>query len=260
MIPGRLLCSEQHLMELVSFTYKPTAADLQFKGEVNNPKHRLTKEQLSPRVLNHWLSQGLIEDGRTSGTGWHLFSDSDLIWIRILTKLRRFGMSLDKLVVSKNMIEFQRDPKSSTRPFLDFYLYYITTKGRPVSILVFETGEIEFGTPSQIEFSIQSGDLSEDYISIDLARIAGLAHKVSWLSSAKTPSTKSAAAELLKDGASSVTIESKSGKYVLSSKKRFDNRTAALAEKSLMKFGEMREILTNGKSKFELTKSTIIRK
>ena len=72
--------------------------------------------------------------------------------------------------------------------------------------------------------------------------------------------TKTAAEELLKDGASSVTVESRSGKYVLSSKKQFDNRTAALAEKSLMKFGEMREILTNGKSKFELTTSTIIRK
>ena len=248
---GRIFCSEAHLAEVARFVSEPNA----FKEKLNTPRHRITDEVLSPRVINHWIKQGLLDDRREGQKGWHLFSDSDRIWIRIIMKLRSFGMPLERILVTKEMIEFLGD-EYSTRPLLEFYLGYIMAEKKPATLMVFENGEIEFGTQPQIQFSMDFGALLDDYFSIDLARIAGLTKGVSYMQN----TTKTAAEELLKDGASSVTVESRSGKYVLSSKKQFDNRTAALAEKSLMKFGEMREILNNGKSKFELTKSTIIRK
>lgn len=252
---GRIFCSEAHLAEVARFISEPNA----FKEKLNTPQHRINDEVLSPRVINHWIKQGLLDDRREGQKGWHLFSDSDRIWIRIIMKLRSFGMPLERILVTKEMIEFLGD-QYSTRPLLDFYLGYIMAEKKPATLMVFENGEIDFGTQPQIQFSMDFGALDDDYFSIDLARIAGLTKGVSWIQESIPPTAKSAAEELLKDGASSVTVESRSGKYVLSSKKQFDNRTAALAEKSLMKFGEMREILTNGKSKFELTTSTIIRK
>jgi hypothetical protein len=248
---GRIFCSEAHLAEVARFVSEPNA----LKEKLNTPQHRIEEKALSPRVINHWIKQGLLDDRREGQKGWHLYSDSDRIWIRIITKLRSFGMPFEKILVTKEMIEFMGD-EHSTRPLLDFYLGYIMAEKKPATLMVFENGEIDFGTQPQIQFSMDFGALLDDYFSIDLARIAGLTKGVSYMQN----TTKNAAEELLKDGASSVTVESRSGKYVLSSRKRFDNRTAALAEKSLMKFGEMREILTNGKSKFELTKSTIIRK
>ena len=50
-----------------------------------------------------------------------MFSDSDLLWLKIMSKLRAFGMSLEAIKTAKNQVEFLRDANSK-RPLLDFYM------------------------------------------------------------------------------------------------------------------------------------------
>lgn len=56
---------------------------------------------VSYRVINHWTAEGLLTDERESPRGWRKFTLKDLMWLRILSELREFGVSLDKLKRTK---------------------------------------------------------------------------------------------------------------------------------------------------------------
>lgn len=251
----QLFCSDSHLMAIID--YRDSASN--FKTKLNTPKHRPSSKQIPARVLSHWVKNGLIDDERPEGRGWHLFSDSDLLWVKIMNKLRAFGMSLEAIKIAKGHIEYLRD-NSSKRPLLDFYIAYVLMEKKPAKLIVFDDGQIEFGTAFQLEISQDIGALTEDFISIDIARLSRQTQSVSWLQDNFSNPAFGAAQAKLDQGANSVTVEVNENKYTLISKKKFDNRSAALAEKNLVKFGELREILMNGKSKFELTTSTHIKK
>ena len=230
-----------------------------FKAKLNTPRHRPSSKQIPSRVLSHWVKNGLIDDERPEGQGWHLFSDSDLLWIKIMSKLRAFGMSLDAIKKAKHSVEYWQN-ESSKRPLLDFHVAYVMAEKKPTKLIVFEDGQAEFATDFQLEISQEAGTLTDDFITIDIARLLYRTEGVSWWHSEFSNPAIGAAQVKLDEGANSVTVEVKENKYTLTSKTKFDDRTAALAEKNLVKFGELREILSNGKSKFELTTSTHIKK
>ena len=131
---------------------------------------------------------------------------------------------------------------------------------KPTKLIVFDDGQAEFATDLQLEMSQHAGMLTDDFITIDLARLSKQTEGVSWWQSDSPNPAIDAIRTKLDEGANSITVEVKENKYTLTSKQKFDDRSAALAEKSLVKFGELREIMLNGKSKFELTTSTHIKK
>lgn len=251
----QLFCSDSHFLAIIE--HKDSAS--KFKTHLNTPRHRPSSKQIPARVLSHWVKNGLIDDERPEGRGWHLFSNSDLLWIKIMSKLRAFGMSLEAIKTAKDHVERLRNDISK-RPLLDFYIAYVMNEKKPAKLIVFDDGQAEFATAFQLEISQEAGMLTDDFITIDLARLSKQTKGVSWLQDNLSNPAVGAAQAKLDEGANSVTVEVKENKYTLTSKKKFDDRSAALAEKNLVKFGELREILNNGKSKFELTTSTHIKK
>lgn len=248
-------CSDSHFLAIIEYKEGTN----KFKTQLNTPRHRPSSKQIPARVLSHWVKNGLIDDERPEGRGWHLFSDSDLLWIKIMSKLRAFGMSLEAIKTAKHSVEYWRND-SSKRPLLDFHIAYVMAEKKPAKLIVFDDGQAEFATDFQLELSQEAGTLTDDFITIDLARLSKQTDGFSWLQDNISNPAIGAAQAKLDEGANSVTVEVKENKYTLTSKTKFDDRTAALAEKSLVKFGELREILSNGKSKFELTTSTHIKK
>ena len=60
---------------------------------------------LTSRVINSWTSLGLLDDVRTEpGQGWRKFSIMDIIFIVVLTELRKFGISIDNLKNTKQSL------------------------------------------------------------------------------------------------------------------------------------------------------------
>lgn len=57
------------------------------------------------RTLNHWTEIGLLDDEREEHTEtWRRLSVLELVWIKILKELREFGLSLEKLLVTKSTL------------------------------------------------------------------------------------------------------------------------------------------------------------
>jgi len=231
-----------------------------FKKNWNERIHTVKDEQISARVLNHWLKNGLIEDERTDGKGWHRFSSSDVFWIRCIIKLRKFGVSIDDLLQVKRQLEIGTD-EASKRPVLEYYIAYTFFEKKPARLLVFPGGEALIGSQEQIEFALQHGSIQDDFISIDVNRMLGkLGADVNYLRESKSEVERAISNALDTPEIKEVTIKSKETKYVLKSTQIMENRTAALAAKQLHDFCILEESVRNGKSKFQLTASKHIKK
>lgn len=89
------------------------------------------------RVINHWSTQGLLQDSRTEHeAGWRKFSFIDVAWIQILLELRTFGLSLDKIKVA-----FKSIGKDDF--VLLEYGVSLAMLGKDICIVVFSDGEAD---------------------------------------------------------------------------------------------------------------------
>ena len=146
--------------------------DHQIKDVLNDRKHRINQEVISHRVLNSWYKHDLVEDGRPNGKGWAKFSYSEIVWIHIVIKLRRFGLDIPKIKkVKETLSQYSSEESKSKWPLFDFFLIQAKSQSEPIKLLVFESAESELLRQTDIDFYTQFGFISEDYISIDLNKL-----------------------------------------------------------------------------------------
>ena len=230
-----------------------------FISRFNECRHTIKDEQISGRVLNHWLKNGLLEDQRPGGKGWHKFSDSDIIWIKIMTKLRGFGVSIEHLKEANRAISCGA-LKKSARPRLDFYVAYTRVENKPARLLVFPGGEALIASQSEIDRSLHYGTIKDDFISIDIGRVAGVQCKVDYLDYSKSEIEREIFKGIYDPIVQSITIESTESKYIITSKLLMENKEMALAARQLLKFGNVMDNVHKGKSRFTLTEKKHIKK
>lgn len=96
------------------------------------------------RSITHWLELGLINDHRENGKGWHRFSVRDMIWQHVIISLRFFGVQNAKILLSKQYFDNVVVDKKSEITLFDYYLHRAFFLKRPVSIIVFANGWVDF--------------------------------------------------------------------------------------------------------------------
>ena len=139
-----------------------------FKRFVRKKRFRISDENLSPRVLNHWIKEGLYHDDREHNKGWMALSITDAILITIIKKLRAFGMSLSKIKRMRESLDaYNEMDKGSNCLLLDFYLAYGQVSLEPIQLIVLETGESIIVRQKVLNEMLQMGVLT-DYIALDL--------------------------------------------------------------------------------------------
>ena len=231
-----------------------------FKENFNARIHTIKDEQISARVLNHWVKNALIDDERPAGKGWHKFSHSDLVWLRLMTKLRSFGVSIEDLQRVKQYVE-EGSNSMSMRPLLEYHIAYTFFEKKPARVLVFPGGEALLGSQYHIDLALQHGSIKDDFISIDINRLIGKKGvEINYLQETKTDFEKAILNELDNPQVKKITIESRDTKYVVESTHLMENKAAALAAKQLHDFCTFEETVHKGKSKFNLTTSKHIKK
>ena len=147
-------------------------SDLKIIREFNEQKYTIGEENISSRVLNHWYEMGLITDDRVDKKSWKKFSASELVWIRIIIKLRNFGLDLKRIKQVKEQIHYySKKDIVSKCPLLDFYMLVAISSTIPIKFIVFESGQAEIVRQGDIEIASQFQFLKEDFISIDLNRL-----------------------------------------------------------------------------------------
>lgn len=147
-------------------------SDLKIIREFNEQKYTIGEENISSRVLNHWYEMGLITDDRVDKKSWKKFSVSELVWIRIIIKLRNFGLDLKRIKQVKEQIHYySKKDIVSKCPLLDFYMLVAISSTIPIKFIVFESGQAEIVRQFDIEIASQFQFIEEDYISIELNRL-----------------------------------------------------------------------------------------
>ena len=147
-------------------------SNLNIIEQFNVQKHTIGEENISSRVLNHWYEMGIITDDRENKKSWKKFSVSELVWIRIVLKLRNFGLDLKRIKQVKEQIHIYSNDKSISKcPLLDFYILVAISTSIPIKFIVFESGKAEIVRQQDIDIANQLTLLKEDFISIDLNKL-----------------------------------------------------------------------------------------
>jgi DNA-binding transcriptional MerR regulator len=105
------------------------------------------------RLINHWSSVGILdEDRKENSNSWRSFSLLDLCWINVVSQMRLFGMSTEKIKIAKNHL-FPDMSKHDDRQKLFGYYISLALMDVRVFVIVLGNGGADFATSSDLEYT-----------------------------------------------------------------------------------------------------------
>ena len=239
------------------------SSSLSIKEQLNEQKYKIDDDRLSSRLLNHWYKTGIIDDDRPNGKGWKKFSISELVWVQIIFKLRKFGLDLNRIKLAKNYIDIYNElDENSNCLLLDFYIIVAMYSKIPVKLLVFESGQAEIVRQVDIDIANEFEVITEDFIMIDLNKLLDKLFtkkkiKADYFgqmgSDKKSALAQQIETSVSKENIQSVTIKVNDEDYIIGEKYFIKNRANANALMSMLNYGELIEKKNAGKSTYEVT-------
>ena len=244
-------------------------SDLNIVKQFNQQTYTIGEEKLSSRVLNHWYQSGIITDDRIDNKGWKKFSFSEIVWISIVIKLRKFGLDLQRIKKVKEQIDYYNTKDSKSKcPLLDFYMLVAITSTIPIKFIVFESGQAEIVKQSDIDIANQLNLINEDFISIDINKLLDKALtkkkvKADYFNSIKTsenPLFTQIEESLSKNNIQSVTIKTNDKDYLIDEVFFTKDGKEARTLTNMLQYGKVIENKNAGKSTYQITNQKKIKK
>ena len=244
-------------------------SDLNIVKQFNQQTYTIGEEKLSSRVLNHWYQSGIITDDRIDNKGWKKFSFSEIVWISIVIKLRKFGLDLQRIKKVKEQIDYYNTKDSKSKcPLLDFYMLVAITSTIPIKFIVFESGQAEIVKQSDIDIANQLNLINEDFISIDINKLLDKALtkkkvKADYFNSIKTsdnPLFTQLEESLSKNNIQSVTIKTNDKDYLIDEVFFTKDGKEARTLTNMLQYGKVIENKNAGKSTYQITNQKKIKK
>lgn len=244
-------------------------SDLNIVKQFNQQTYTIGEEKLSSRVLNHWYQSGIITDDRLDNKGWKKFSFSEIVWISIVIKLRKFGLDLQRIKKVKEQIDYYNTKDSKSKcPLLDFYMLVAITSTMPIKFIVFESGQAEIVKQSDIDIANQINLINEDFISIDINNLLDKALtkkkvKADYFNSIKTsnnPLFTQIEESLSKNNIQSVTIKTNDKDYLIDEVFFTKDGKEARTLTNMLQYGKVIENKNAGKSTYQIINQKKIKK
>lgn len=133
--------AQEEMMENISENLINFVLDDDITESFRNEKGRMITEQ-SKRVIGHWVSKGVIFGEQHHEGGWFYFDRTESIWIAIVTQLREFGLSLEKI---KNIRESLFNEIREGFRMIDFAIIHSVLRS-PYVMMVRPDGSINLTT------------------------------------------------------------------------------------------------------------------
>ena len=254
--------------EYVNSPMSSTNNEMKLVQSMNEKKYRLkVVDKISSRIMTHWQDYGLINDNRPKGIGWRLFSFTELVWLRVIIKLRNFGFDLKKIKKVKQFLEiYCGENNASDYPELDFYILFTQRDSDPVKLLVFDSGEALLGNQLEIDTSLQFQTIQDDYISIDLNKLVNeiindKSLKTEYLDHSLTPIEKDIKETISSENLQSLFIKVDSGdEYILDKKFIMESSKELNTIFNSLKYAEATTTKRGTKTIYKLTEKKKIKK
>ena len=251
----------------INFLAKFLHSDLKVIEQINQQTYTIGEEKLSSRVLNHWYQAGIITDDRPNNKGWKKFSFSEIVWMQIVIKLRKFGLDLKRIKAVKQQIDIYNTHKSKSKcPLLDFYILVAITSDIPIKFIVFESGQAEIVKQTDIDFANQLEFITEDFITIDINKlldkiITKKSIKADYFNYNKTEIEKEVFNSQYIDKDKSITIKLNNGKeFLVNRKKVLSSKKEMESLLNILEFSKGSTIREGKKTYYEIQKKKKIKK
>jgi len=148
---------------------------------LNEKKYLVGDTEINYRTMNYWAKNKILPDG-VINNGWKKFNLCELVWLKIVEKMREFGMDLNKIAESNYWI-MQWDSKKDNYTWFEFYLSLALLSRLDPYVIVLPDGYAELATTGELE-SLKIGwdfnpNISKSILLISLKEIlAKLGFKV----------------------------------------------------------------------------------
>lgn len=153
-----------------------TSEDVELKKAqalLRERKHQVGQAtQTSYRIINHWDQKGLIPIGlEREGSGWRKFNLIEVVWIRMINRLRAFGLSLEQIVRVKTCVmDLGWEAEFDTYLMMEyFFLRALGSKDDPY-LVVWPDNTADLATAQEIELS-KIGSEPKDMLLISIKSI-----------------------------------------------------------------------------------------
>ncbi|MCZ6719391.1 MAG: MerR family transcriptional regulator [Gammaproteobacteria bacterium] len=169
--PNRLFRGTGWDISVAEYVSKTRSEFQRVSDLVNKKIHTVKDSGATYRVINHWAEAGLIEDkSRKTSEGWRRLSFLDLVWIKVLADLRKFGVPLESLKIARRAIFEVPGKPSVTRPEFEYAVTHCLAIDPARFLLVsFSDGWAEVIDQTNFELCMSSGHLNtKSYLVIDL--------------------------------------------------------------------------------------------
>lgn len=150
--------SEALITELEAFRNKHVG----ILKQMQENKYHASDLPVSRRVLSHWRTLNIFDIYGDNSEQVHI-NFVALFWLQIVSELRVFGFSLEKIEKVKQQLF--SDPEI---PITELYIFFASTrKSLDVFMLVSPEGEVIIGSKNEIEVAEAFGLIEKNYIKLN---------------------------------------------------------------------------------------------
>tara|TARA_B100000767_G_scaffold216289_1_gene203849 strand:- start:86 stop:724 length:639 start_codon:yes stop_codon:yes gene_type:complete len=152
---------------------------IEFKKLTNEPKFNLNKQVHSSKNITMWENYGLLKDNRQFKnennliSGWKKHSFSQYVWIKIISKLKKFGLNNNHIMDIKTKLTENEDQSNICEfGLLDFFIKQIVINDAIAFLLSDERGRsVLINKEDMLAVESQLGFEHGDMIKISLSKI-----------------------------------------------------------------------------------------
>jgi DNA-binding transcriptional MerR regulator len=160
-----IVCEDWYEVALYNFVYGNKETYQKYYDALTIPRYRVSDTEENYRTINYWDEQGLLIGKREKVDSWRKFSIFDLVWIRILKRLKKYGVEGEKVLQLKKSLLSLKDTKGR---YTDFAFWiFMATRRNDVFLVVLPDGRGSIAIKSDIELNLAVRKYTESFITID---------------------------------------------------------------------------------------------
>lgn len=84
-------------------------------------KYNVGEAAIPYRIINHWDEKGIIASRSEGKMGWRKFSFVELVWLKVVFRLRIFGFPIEKIAKAKAGV-MSWDEEGDFYPLFEYYI------------------------------------------------------------------------------------------------------------------------------------------
>lgn len=164
-----IVCDDWYEVALHNFVFGDKESYEKYYDLLAVPRFRVSDTEESYRTINYWDEQGLLIGKREKVDSWRKFSILDLAWIRILKRLKKYGVEGEKIFQLKKSLLSIKDTKGR---YTDFAFWiFMATRRNDVFLVVLPDGRGSIAIKSDIELNQAVRHFKESFITIDFPHV-----------------------------------------------------------------------------------------